>query len=579
MTTSDGIQHSSSLTPTAPTERIAALDVVRGFALIGILLMNIEFFNRYSGDAGMGVDPGLSGANLWFSYFVQYFVTGKFWTIFSLLFGMGFAVMLMRAEAAKRSFVLPYLRRIVALAMFGAMHHILLWNGDILFGYAAGAAGLLIVLYGRLKYILLGIAAFTGLGFVPGLEGCFGVAGTIAFYGLLAWYLRCADRITVFKRSVPIFKIVVGFLMIGAVAAILIGLFAPGLPRAAKVVAPIIGTLVLLLSLLMARYHPRVASRPWHMGAALYTLSMLMVTCIGAAQYYFPSPDAALIRQAPPAASAAAPTKPAVAAPVATPAKPGAAKVQTEAERIAEKRKQRNEALAEAKAEKESEVKVLTKGSYGEVVAFRAGLFVKKLPENIGFGTQIIALFLIGLWFVRSGIMSNTRAHLPLFKKLALFGLPFGIGLGLAGANIATYGVHGLQNGYMFASGLLMVGNLAASIGYFALVVLLLNSGSAFSRIAVLAPYGRMALTNYLTHSLVFSYVFFGYGLGYFGVERIWQLACVCVMVLVQVPLSHLWLSHFRYGPMEWLWRAITYWQIPAMRNAPAIRAGALQAV
>ncbi|MEJ7807963.1 MAG: DUF418 domain-containing protein, partial [Telluria sp.] len=84
------------------------------------------------------------------------------------------------------------------------------------------------------------------------------------------------------------------------------------------------------------------------------------------------------------------------------------------------------------------------------------------------------------------------------------------------------------------------------------------------------------ALTNYLTHSLVFSTIFYGYGFGLFGIDRITQLGCVVGMVIVQVPLCHLWLKHFRYGPMEWLWRAITYWQIPAMRVAPASSAGGM---
>jgi uncharacterized protein len=185
----------------------------------------------------------------------------------------------------------------------------------------------------------------------------------------------------------------------------------------------------------------------------------------------------------------------------------------------------------------------------------------------------LIAMFLLGLWFVRSGIMANTKQHLPLFRKLALFALPFGVGLGLIGSQIATHAIPGTPNGFQFAQGLLMLGNLPACLGYVAVIVLMLNS-RMFAGIKVLAPFGRMALTNYLTHSLVFSAVFYGYGLGLFGIARIAQLGCVVAMVLVQVPLCHLWLKHFRYGPMEWLWRAITYWQIPAMRVAPSNNIG-----
>jgi uncharacterized protein len=539
------------LAPTAGGERIAALDVIRGFALIGILLMNIEFFNRYTGENGQGLAQGISGASLWFSFFVQYFVTGKFWTIFSMLFGMGFAVMLARAEAARRSFLVPYLRRIAALALFGALHYILLWDGDILFSYAIGAVALLVVLYGRARHILLAMVAFAAFGAVPGMSWSFGVAGGLAFFGICAWYLRCPDRVTVFKRSVPVFRIVVGLQATLAVVTLLVCLLAPGLPREAQVAGPVLGALMLVLSLLMARYHDPVPARAWRLGVGLYAATMLSVACVGAVTYYVPNPDSALV------------SRPAV---------------KGEAKAITEKRTQRAETIATFKKEKAAELRLLTRASYREVVAQRATAFVEHAKGQVGFATTLITMFLIGVWFVRAGIMTNTRAHMPLFRKLAVIGLPFGIGLGLLGASVTTHMVMGVQNGHMMASGLLMLGNLPASLGYIGLVVVMLNSGSLFARIKVLAPFGRMALTNYLTHSLVFSFVFYGYGMGYFGAERIWQFACVCAMVLVQVPFSHLWLSRFRYGPMEWLWRAITYWQIPAMRIAPASPAGALQA-
>ena len=126
-------------TPVAESQRIEALDVVRGFALLGIFLMNIEWFNRPVESLSEGMPRGLTGLDWLASWFIAYFVQGKFWTIFSLLFGMGFAVMLTRAEQAGREFRKVYLRRVLALAMFGAAHFILLWEGDILFSYAVGA--------------------------------------------------------------------------------------------------------------------------------------------------------------------------------------------------------------------------------------------------------------------------------------------------------------------------------------------------------------------------------------------------------------------------------------------------------
>jgi uncharacterized membrane protein YeiB len=179
----------------------------------------------------------------------------------------------------------------------------------------------------------------------------------------------------------------------------------------------------------------------------------------------------------------------------------------------------------------------------------------------------LIGMFLIGTWFIRSGVMENSGAHLALFRKLAYIALPAGIGIGLLGSLVATTHVPGAQHdGFQFASGLLMLGNLAACLGYVSMVVLMLHSRSPFAKVRLLAPFGRMALTNYLCQSLVMSLVFFGYGLGYWGLGRAWQLLFVLALCGVQIALSHWWLARFRYGPAEWLWRAVTYMKIPAMR-------------
>ena len=162
------------LEPVAQSERIVALDVVRGIALLGIFMMNVEFFNRPLSDLGGGLAAGATGLDYWAGWFVHVFVRGKFWTMFSLLFGMGFAVMLGRAESAGRGFKAPYLRRTLALGVFGALHYIFLWAGDILFSYAMAAALLMVVFYARprILFVLAGICGLLAAGF--GLAAKFG---------------------------------------------------------------------------------------------------------------------------------------------------------------------------------------------------------------------------------------------------------------------------------------------------------------------------------------------------------------------------------------------------------------------
>ena len=80
--------------------RIEMLDAIRGFALFGILLMNLEAFNGPILGAIGGIDSGLQGLDYWTDALIYIFVQGKFWTLFSLLFGIGFAVMVEGARVA-----------------------------------------------------------------------------------------------------------------------------------------------------------------------------------------------------------------------------------------------------------------------------------------------------------------------------------------------------------------------------------------------------------------------------------------------------------------------------------------------
>lgn len=130
-------------TPPVAPDRIALLDIVRGFALPGILLMNIEWFSRWTGELGVGLPADLAGPDFVAGWLVVVLVQGKFWLLFALLFGAGFTVMQSRTEAAGRPFVWPYLRRTAMLFALGIAHALLLWVGDILHTYALAALGLL----------------------------------------------------------------------------------------------------------------------------------------------------------------------------------------------------------------------------------------------------------------------------------------------------------------------------------------------------------------------------------------------------------------------------------------------------
>ena len=589
------------LGPIAANQRIEALDVVRGFALLGIFLMNIEFFNRTFGSFDEGMPRGLTGIDWVASWFIAYFVQGKFWTIFSLLFGMGFAVMMVRAEQAGREFEKVYLRRVLALAVFGAAHFVFLWEGDILFSYAVAALMLMVVLYAKPKPLILAIAIVAGLGFIPKWSNIFAVAAGLAAAGLVALYLRSGKHVNIRGRSVPLFSFLL--LAIGSVVVIAAAVFwvLPDGPVEPRLPLSVFGPLLLFTGWLSWKYYEPADKRGVRLAVSLYLFFAIAMTAAGVVQRFAPDPDAGVViagqrpgnagasvtppagekteakagsdkpaeaAVVPPAvASAAAVTKADAKGETAADKKAEDKKPKTREERAGERKAEREKQLAEAKAENEKELRLFTSGGYWETVKWKAGRFPQKAASDFAFALILIGMFLLGTWFVRSGVMTNTAEHLPFFRTLAVYGLPLGIGLGLLSSLIAMSHTPGDRyDGWQIARGLALIGNLPACLGYVGMVVLMLHSNTVFSRIRVLAPLGRMALTNYLTQSLICAIYFFGYAMGHWGMRRAQQVLFVLVVYTAQIAFSHWWLSRFRYGPMEWVWRGFTYWHMPPLR-------------
>lgn len=554
--------------PVEVQDRIAILDVIRGFALIGIFLMNIEFFNRSVGELSDGMPVGLSGGNWLASYFVAYFVAGKFWTIFSLLFGMGFALMLMRAEEKGQDFLKPYFRRLLALATFGVLHYIFIWPGDILFSYAIAACGLLVVLFGKARWIVLGVVALGLIAVIPALNKVAAIATALALFGVMAFLLRNEKTLMLFAKPRPIVAVilyVVGALMfLLGVTSLVVTSMSSARPSL------VFGLFVLLIAFVLDRAHQPKQARSWKIGSLLYT-SLFLSMAIGGAAQYLGAGKTTTQQASSTVASASAKIEAKsdaenaisdnAAITASTPEK-------NKASEKAENKKKEAERLQKQLEDNRREVAILSKGSYAEAFAFRANEFSENWTNVAIFSVLINCMFLIGYWFVQSGIMRNTQAHLSKFKKMAVLGLPCGIGLGIAGSFITTSAVPGLENDpYMFAMALIYLGNLPACLGYVGLLVMMFHSTGVFSKVKLLAPYGRMALTNYLSQSVICSAIFYSYGLGYYGMQRAHQVLVVLIVVVLQILFSHWWLSKFRYGPMEWLWRAITYWKLPVLKN------------
>ena len=126
-----------SLSPTRPRERIRSLDLLRGFALLGILIINIQFFSMvaaaYANPTAFG---DLSGANGWVYMLSHVLADQKFMTLFTILYGAGIVLMTSRAEARGASSAVVHYRRTLILLGIGLLHAYLLWAGDVLVSYA-----------------------------------------------------------------------------------------------------------------------------------------------------------------------------------------------------------------------------------------------------------------------------------------------------------------------------------------------------------------------------------------------------------------------------------------------------------
>jgi uncharacterized protein len=92
-------------------------------------------------------------------------------------------------------------------------------------------------------------------------------------------------------------------------------------------------------------------------------------------------------------------------------------------------------------------------------------------------------------------------------------------------------------------------------------IILLYKSGYARPLFRRLEAVGQMALTNYIMQSVICTLVFFGYGLNYFAELEFYQIYFIVLAIWVlQLLISPLWLKFFLYGPLEWVWRSLTYW-------------------
>jgi len=410
------------VSPVSLSERILFIDVLRGVALFGILAANMRaFFAPLDTYGNIGVlYPGR--ADVLAQAFIDVFIQGKFISIFSFLFGMGFAIQMSRAEARGVRFLGFYPRRLLALALFGLIHGILVWAGDILLTYAFSGAILLLFRKRQQKTLL--------------------------------WWAG--------------------------------GLFT--LPI-------VIGTTILTL------YFTRFR-QPW----------------------MHPKPP---------------------------------------------DMKKLHEVIA-----------IYAHGTVRQILVQNWLEWKDELPLTL-FAIYAVALFLLGMWVWRAGIVQRLDEYRPVLKRVCAWCIPVGLILNIYVAVVKVVVPPGTVSLWGWSAGLLSLsGAHILSAGYISGLALIFLHQDWRRLLLPFAAVGRMALTDYLMQSVLCTLFFYHYTTGLYGrIGPAIGLAPTVILYGAQVVFSNWWLKRYRFGPMEWLWRGLTYGKLPSMRREeplPTIEAPSL---
>ncbi|WP_046971777.1 DUF418 domain-containing protein [Dyella japonica] len=196
-------------------------------------------------------------------------------------------------------------------------------------------------------------------------------------------------------------------------------------------------------------------------------------------------------------------------------------------------------------------------GTWTDVIRFNLAEIAHLIPLHVLVAPRTFALFLLGVMAWRSGLLRRPEHYRRLLIGMAAVGVGLGFGINWPEPPEPSSAWHSWTP---VISVLITLGPAVLAIGYGAAIAVLYMFTSASRVLGVLGPLGRMAFSNYLAQSLIFGWIFFGYGLGRFG--RMSPSHALCLGVadyVLQVIASQWWLKRYRFGPMEWLWRILMY--------------------
>jgi uncharacterized protein len=454
--------------PTAATVRLRGVDALRGVALLGILVANVRQMFLPWGPAEFPVSLGERHRLAWIDWQLFHsLVDLKFLTLFSLLFGLGFALQNNRAQNARDAFAGLYLRRLAVLAAFGLAHGLLLYPAEVLLPYAV--AGFLLLLAER-------------------------------------WPAQALIRVGLFLLGTS------------TIWQYQIASVRPFFPDV------IVTTAVLLAATLTFL---------WQLRAWVAVSMSAIIVCAGG--WVLTSRGSA--------------------------GSPGVA---------ANEYREAREQLAAMRSDESSawpeEVRVRKEEGFGALVGLHARQYADIL---LGFAIVLLwrtlGLFMIGAGLFRLGLFTSFTPSI--WRRVAVVGL--GIGLPLSVLATWMYGreLAGVTN-WPLPDFLHKISAFPLAAGIAGTVFVLHPNREHHWMWSRLEAAGRMPLTNYVGQSFVMATIAEPWGFDRYGRLDGPALTLLALSVFIFLAVvSRTWLRRIRMGPLEWIWRCVTYWRLLPIRS------------
>jgi uncharacterized protein len=178
---------------------------------------------------------------------------------------------------------------------------------------------------------------------------------------------------------------------------------------------------------------------------------------------------------------------------------------------------------------------------------------------------KVFGIFLIGLWAARRILNEGLLSNIKFLKKVAIIG----IGIGLPMSIVRTYFVFfgGQSTMISFLNTLnYALSTVPLALGYAALLAIIYYKKPAL--LNWIAPAGKMAFSNYIMQTAISILIFYKLGFGFAGQFGFTVITLIAISIfLLQVLFSTFWLKHFKFGPLEWIWRQLTYKQVIKIRK------------